>query len=208
MIIYCCKYLTFPEPPRTLRLESSNDNLNDVFTIYLNSCARMRGGRATVCTSKRPNPSRLCDAERPRTFGLLIHYLQSTLSSTTHPYKADVYMHADFKVAGMKRTASPIEPSRKEKRRQDPVSCSLCRSKKLKCSREAPCSNCRSRGLKCDLEAANVLSVSAHKLGSNPAEQRYVVFLHIRRCGLSIIWGFRFLCLASSLRSIPSSVPL
>lgn len=39
------------------------------------------------------------------------------------------------------------------RRRQDPVSCSLCRAKKLKCSREMPCSNCRARGLGCDFNA-------------------------------------------------------
>lgn len=33
--------------------------------------------------------------------------------------------------------------------RQDPVSCELCRSKKLKCNREQPCSNCTARGVSC-----------------------------------------------------------
>jgi len=38
------------------------------------------------------------------------------------------------------------------KPRQDPVSCSLCRKKKLKCSRKQPCSNCVARGVEdsCD----------------------------------------------------------
>jgi hypothetical protein len=35
--------------------------------------------------------------------------------------------------------------------RQRPVSCYFCRSRKLRCSREAPCSNCRSRDLVCEL---------------------------------------------------------
>ncbi|KAH0366443.1 hypothetical protein KCU65_g5375, partial [Aureobasidium melanogenum] len=35
------------------------------------------------------------------------------------------------------------------RRRQDPVSCQVCRKKKLKCSRTFPCSNCVSRGLEC-----------------------------------------------------------
>lgn len=36
--------------------------------------------------------------------------------------------------------------------RQRPVSCRFCRSRKLRCSREAPCSNCVSRRIHCDLE--------------------------------------------------------
>jgi len=36
--------------------------------------------------------------------------------------------------------------------RQRPVSCRFCRSRKLRCSREAPCSNCVSRGIRCGLE--------------------------------------------------------
>ncbi|TVY15306.1 putative transcription factor lepB [Lachnellula arida] len=37
--------------------------------------------------------------------------------------------------------------------RQRPVSCRFCRSRKLRCSREAPCSNCVSRGVRCELQA-------------------------------------------------------
>lgn len=37
--------------------------------------------------------------------------------------------------------------------RQRPVTCRFCRSRKLRCSREAPCSNCVSRGIRCELEA-------------------------------------------------------
>lgn len=35
------------------------------------------------------------------------------------------------------------------KPRQDPISCQLCRSKKLKCDRRQPCSNCVARGVTC-----------------------------------------------------------
>ncbi|KAH7039897.1 uncharacterized protein B0I36DRAFT_3200 [Microdochium trichocladiopsis] len=35
--------------------------------------------------------------------------------------------------------------------RQRPVSCRFCRTRKLRCSREAPCSNCVSRDIHCDL---------------------------------------------------------
>lgn len=34
--------------------------------------------------------------------------------------------------------------------RQEPVSCQLCRAKKLKCNREQPCSNCVARGVPCE----------------------------------------------------------
>ncbi|KAB8204827.1 hypothetical protein BDV34DRAFT_196715 [Aspergillus parasiticus] len=38
----------------------------------------------------------------------------------------------------------------RRRRRQLPVSCQLCRSMKLKCSRDQPCSNCASRGVTCE----------------------------------------------------------
>ena len=44
--------------------------------------------------------------------------------------------------------------------RQRPVSCRLCRLRKLRCSREAPCSNCKARGVACELET-NALSTTA-----------------------------------------------
>src|ERR1700712_2661086 len=40
-----------------------------------------------------------------------------------------------------------------KKPRQDPVSCELGRSKKLKCNRQQPCSNCKARGVTCKLQA-------------------------------------------------------
>lgn len=39
---------------------------------------------------------------------------------------------------------------RAKRPRQDPVSCQLCRKKKLKCDRQQPCSNCRARGVSCE----------------------------------------------------------
>ncbi|KEQ95004.1 hypothetical protein AUEXF2481DRAFT_40259 [Aureobasidium subglaciale EXF-2481] len=53
----------------------------------------------------------------------------------------------------MKRSApetSTIAEPQATRRRQDPVSCGVCRRKKLKCSRTFPCSNCVSRGLNCE----------------------------------------------------------
>lgn len=38
------------------------------------------------------------------------------------------------------------------RRRQDPVSCRLCRLKKLKCNRQNPCSNCIARSAQCDYD--------------------------------------------------------
>ncbi|KAE8134360.1 hypothetical protein BDV38DRAFT_273692 [Aspergillus pseudotamarii] len=38
----------------------------------------------------------------------------------------------------------------RRRRRQLPVSCQLCRSMKLKCSRDQPCSNCLNRGVTCE----------------------------------------------------------
>lgn len=37
----------------------------------------------------------------------------------------------------------------KAKPRQEPVSCHLCRTKKLKCDRRTPCANCTARGVTC-----------------------------------------------------------
>jgi hypothetical protein len=48
----------------------------------------------------------------------------------------------------------PKEPQKTGSPRQRPVSCKFCRSRKLRCSREAPCSNCVSRGLPCELVQA------------------------------------------------------
>ncbi|KAF2717586.1 hypothetical protein K431DRAFT_232806 [Polychaeton citri CBS 116435] len=42
-----------------------------------------------------------------------------------------------------------MPPDRSHKPRQEPVSCQLCRSRKLKCSRQQPCSNCEARGVLC-----------------------------------------------------------
>ncbi|KAH8808802.1 hypothetical protein F5884DRAFT_793412 [Xylogone sp. PMI_703] len=50
----------------------------------------------------------------------------------------------------MKRAAVPVTGAvDKRFRRQQPISCTFCRDKKLKCSQSSPCSNCLSRGLVC-----------------------------------------------------------
>lgn len=45
----------------------------------------------------------------------------------------------------------PKEQQKYDTPRQRPVSCRLCRTRKLRCNREAPCSNCVSRGVRCEL---------------------------------------------------------
>jgi Fungal Zn(2)-Cys(6) binuclear cluster domain len=52
--------------------------------------------------------------------------------------------------------------------RQRPVSCRFCRSRKLRCSREAPCSNCVSRGFRCELEYPT--GSPSRTLGASEAE--------------------------------------
>lgn len=48
--------------------------------------------------------------------------------------------------------AKPSPKLDRVRRRQDPVSCRLCRVKKLKCNRLNPCSNCTARGQPCEYE--------------------------------------------------------
>ena len=47
---------------------------------------------------------------------------------------------------------NPPKHERVVRRRQDPVSCRLCRVKKLKCDRQNPCSNCVARNTNCEFE--------------------------------------------------------
>ncbi|KAI5780031.1 hypothetical protein EDC01DRAFT_754418 [Geopyxis carbonaria] len=51
----------------------------------------------------------------------------------------------------MKRAASPTTPTSEgpRQRRQDQVSCNLCRQRKVRCNRVQPCANCALRGLEC-----------------------------------------------------------
>lgn len=48
---------------------------------------------------------------------------------------------------------TPTKSEKVVRRRQDPVSCRLCRLKKLKCSRQSPCSNCVARNEVCEFES-------------------------------------------------------
>lgn len=70
--------------------------------------------------------------------------LRRTLPNTRHLHRLQ-----------MKRSHNSMDspqtraPSSATSRRQEPVSCQFCRTKKLKCSRESPCSNCISRNLEC-----------------------------------------------------------
>lgn len=64
----------------------------------------------------------------------------------------------------MKRKAVPEQPETAPKRapRQDPVSCELCRRKKLKCNRQQPCSSCVTRRLTCSY-AVGSSDMGVHK---------------------------------------------
>lgn len=56
------------------------------------------------------------------------------------------------------------------RRRQDPVSCRLCRVKKLKCNRQYPCSNCVTRGATCEFEPGQLGSTAIARTSQGPAE--------------------------------------
>jgi hypothetical protein len=63
----------------------------------------------------------------------------------------------------------PKEPTtRGGSSRQRPISCLFCRSRKLRCSREAPCTNCKSRGIECELET--LARSSTHANGPSKAD--------------------------------------
>lgn len=52
-------------------------------------------------------------------------------------------------------------------RRQEPISCKLCRLKKRKCDRKHPCSNCITRNIPCERDGS-LPAIRAHK-GSSPS---------------------------------------
>lgn len=56
-----------------------------------------------------------------------------------------------------------------------PVSCYLCRLRKLRCSREHPCSNCNTRGVKCSLYGADDDSPVPASASSAPSQASPVV---------------------------------
>jgi hypothetical protein len=63
----------------------------------------------------------------------------------------------------------PKEPARIRTPRQRPISCLFCRSRKLRCSRDAPCTNCKSRDIECELETI-ARNSSAEKDGPSKNE--------------------------------------
>lgn len=61
---------------------------------------------------------------------------------------------------------------RQQPPRQRPISCALCRVRKLRCSRVFPCSNCTSRGVVCQHDGAPHVSlggISKDAVGSGSA---------------------------------------
>jgi Fungal Zn(2)-Cys(6) binuclear cluster domain len=76
-------------------------------------------------------------------------------STETPPqYKWDALLYSPFIPSPRNSTQNVMtkKQQRQETSRQRPISCEFCRSRKLRCSREAPCSNCIARGLRCELE--------------------------------------------------------
>lgn len=61
--------------------------------------------------------------------------------------------------------------------RQDPVSCKLCRIKKIKCDREPSCSNCNARGVVCEYESRGK-SVIRH---SQPRSENSALLARLER---------------------------
>ncbi|KAK5957800.1 hypothetical protein OHC33_000989 [Knufia fluminis] len=59
-------------------------------------------------------------------------------------------------------------PERVVRRRQDPVSCRLCRVKKLKCNRQNPCSNCVARNANCEFEPNQATSTARIEHDAEP----------------------------------------
>lgn len=62
-----------------------------------------------------------------------------------------------------------IKSERAARRRQDPVSCRLCRLKKLKCSRLHPCSNCTARGAECEFDSNQSVTSSRIQQDAEPS---------------------------------------
>jgi len=54
-------------------------------------------------------------------------------------------------------------------RRQNPVSCQFCRSKKLRCDRAQPCANCFARRISC-VPASGAIEYSASVPAQAPAQ--------------------------------------
>jgi Fungal Zn(2)-Cys(6) binuclear cluster domain len=68
-----------------------------------------------------------------------------------------------FLVTRLSNMQSLRTQDKKSRRRQDPVSCALCRKKKWKCNRERPCSNCATRGVVCEGQKDVVFSSKYNK---------------------------------------------
>lgn len=55
------------------------------------------------------------------------------------------------------------------RRRQDPVSCRLCRLKKLKCNRLHPCSNCMARNAECEFDSNQTVTSTRIQQDAEPS---------------------------------------
>lgn len=62
-----------------------------------------------------------------------------------------------------------MSASQRRRPRQLPISCQLCRSMKLKCSREQPCSNCISRNVPCERAFPSTATLAAPNPQGHPS---------------------------------------
>lgn len=62
-----------------------------------------------------------------------------------------------------------IKSERAARRRQDPVSCRLCRLKKLKCNRLYPCSNCVARNAECEFDSNQTVTSTRIQQDAEPS---------------------------------------
>lgn len=65
---------------------------------------------------------------------------------------------------------SHITMQQRHVRRQDPISCLLCRRRKLRCNRQQPCSNCVARNVPCEREGQLPLPVTPQSGGSHASD--------------------------------------
>ena len=70
------------------------------------------------------------------------------------------------------------KPDRAARRRQDPVSCRLCRVKKLKCNRQVPCSNCVARNAVCEYEPNPATTTARIERDVEPSNAAILSRLH------------------------------
>lgn len=119
-----------------------------------------------------------CKSSRPQSFGgstaaprMLPEGFGRKSTHLDSPHPLCLFSsYCQLAIRTMKRAAPVSDPGVERytsRRRQEPVSCAVCRKKKLKCSRTFPCSNCVSRGLRCEPPDAPQWSQDRERYGDN-----------------------------------------